>query len=232
MVGEAEHAIAVAGTNGDEDVALQVLEVSECREPLGKTSRRELVDLQPERRLDREPVAGEGRSLGDGGDAREDVAGLGQNLDVGRRSDGDAAYELLRERLTARGLVLPAGVLAAAVAAEARAAVAPPLVRATVQVVTASAVGGVLRDGTGMPATELAQEVLRAMTTSKLKKLAALAPKLQLLLPAHNVPVADPANLSKVVVAIEQVRGGKITPSPRDGKQEYKFQGFSFLMAK
>ena len=67
---------------------------------------------------------------------------------------------------------------------------------------------------------------------ASIKKLAALTPKLQLLLPAHNVAVADPAYLSKVVVAIEQVRSGKITPSPRDGKQEYKFQGFSFLMAK
>jgi glyoxylase-like metal-dependent hydrolase (beta-lactamase superfamily II) len=67
---------------------------------------------------------------------------------------------------------------------------------------------------------------------ASVKKLAALAPKLQLLLPAHNVAVADPAYLSKVVVAIEQVRSGKITSSPRDGKQEYKFDGFSFLMAK
>jgi len=67
---------------------------------------------------------------------------------------------------------------------------------------------------------------------ASVKKLAALAPKLQLLLPAHNEPVAQPDNLPRVVEAIEQVRSGKVKPKPRDGKQEYFFPGFSFLMAK
>ncbi len=66
---------------------------------------------------------------------------------------------------------------------------------------------------------------------ASVKKLAAL-PGVQLLLPAHNVPVADPADIGRVIAAIEQVRAGKVTPSPRDGKWEYKFQGFSFLMKK
>jgi glyoxylase-like metal-dependent hydrolase (beta-lactamase superfamily II) len=65
---------------------------------------------------------------------------------------------------------------------------------------------------------------------ASVKKLAALSPKLQLLLPAHNVPVADPGYLPKVVAAIEQVRSGKVQPVARDGKREYKFEGFSFLM--
>jgi glyoxylase-like metal-dependent hydrolase (beta-lactamase superfamily II) len=65
---------------------------------------------------------------------------------------------------------------------------------------------------------------------ASVKKLAALAPRLQLLLPAHNVPVADPAYLPKVVAAIEQVRSGKVASTPRDGKREYKCDGFSFLM--
>ena len=64
---------------------------------------------------------------------------------------------------------------------------------------------------------------------ASVRKLAAL-PGLQLLLPAHNVPVADPAELDRVVNAMQQVRDGKIKPTPRDGKWEYKFQGFSFLM--
>ena len=67
---------------------------------------------------------------------------------------------------------------------------------------------------------------------ASVKKLAALAPKLQLLLPAHNEPVAPPDNLPRVVEAMEEVRSGKVKPKPRDGKQEYFFPGFSFLMAK
>lgn len=65
---------------------------------------------------------------------------------------------------------------------------------------------------------------------ASVKKLAALAPTLQLLLPAHNVPVADPAYLAKVVEAIQQVRTGKIQLTAQNGKHEYVFEGFSFLM--
>jgi glyoxylase-like metal-dependent hydrolase (beta-lactamase superfamily II) len=61
-------------------------------------------------------------------------------------------------------------------------------------------------------------------------KLAALAPHLQLLLPAHNTPAADPAYLAKVVTAIEQVRRGEVKPVSKDGKHEYVFEDFSFLM--
>jgi glyoxylase-like metal-dependent hydrolase (beta-lactamase superfamily II) len=67
---------------------------------------------------------------------------------------------------------------------------------------------------------------------ASVKKLAALSPKLQLLLPAHNVPVSDPTNLPRVVDAIELVRSGKVKGIPRDGKQEYMFNGFSFLKNK
>jgi glyoxylase-like metal-dependent hydrolase (beta-lactamase superfamily II) len=63
------------------------------------------------------------------------------------------------------------------------------------------------------------------------EKLAALSPRLQLLLPAHNVPVADPADLAKVVAAFRQVREGKIKPAKNGAKWEYSFTGFSFLMA-
>jgi glyoxylase-like metal-dependent hydrolase (beta-lactamase superfamily II) len=67
---------------------------------------------------------------------------------------------------------------------------------------------------------------------ASVKKLAALAPRLQLLLPAHNTPVAEPGYLPRVVEAIQQVRSGKVKSIPRQGKQEYMFPGFSFLMAK
>jgi len=65
---------------------------------------------------------------------------------------------------------------------------------------------------------------------ASVRKLAGMAPRLQLLLPAHNLPIADPADLGRVVEAIDQVRAGKIKGVAREGKQEYKFQGFSFLM--
>lgn len=67
---------------------------------------------------------------------------------------------------------------------------------------------------------------------ASVKKLANLAPSLQLLLPAHNEPVAEPSILPRVVEAMEQVRSGKSKPTPKNGKQEYIFTGFSFLMAK
>ncbi|HZS27244.1 MAG TPA: MBL fold metallo-hydrolase [Candidatus Angelobacter sp.] len=63
---------------------------------------------------------------------------------------------------------------------------------------------------------------------ASIKKMNALGAKL--LLPAHNVPVADPADLPRVLTAIEQIRSGKIKPVKAGNKVEYKFQGFSFLM--
>jgi glyoxylase-like metal-dependent hydrolase (beta-lactamase superfamily II) len=65
---------------------------------------------------------------------------------------------------------------------------------------------------------------------ASMQKLAVLAPHLQLLLPSHNVPVADPSYLPKVVAAIQQVRRGEVKPVAKDGKREYVFDGFSFLM--
>jgi glyoxylase-like metal-dependent hydrolase (beta-lactamase superfamily II) len=67
---------------------------------------------------------------------------------------------------------------------------------------------------------------------ASVKKLADLSPRLQLLLPAHNVPVADPKYLPSVVEAIQQVRLGRVKAVPRDGMREYLFQDFSFLMAR
>jgi len=65
---------------------------------------------------------------------------------------------------------------------------------------------------------------------ASVKRLAALAPHLHLLLTAHNIPVAEPSVLRRVVSAIQAVRGGKIAPVAKDGKKEYRFEGFSFLM--
>jgi glyoxylase-like metal-dependent hydrolase (beta-lactamase superfamily II) len=65
---------------------------------------------------------------------------------------------------------------------------------------------------------------------ASMQKLALLAPHLQLLLPSHNVPVAEPSYLPKVVTAMQQVRRGEVKPVTKDGKHEYMFGGFSFLM--
>ena len=65
---------------------------------------------------------------------------------------------------------------------------------------------------------------------ASMEKLAALVPRLQLLLPSHNTPVADPSYLPKIVSAMQQVRRGEVKPVAKDGKHEYLFEGFSFLM--
>lgn len=64
------------------------------------------------------------------------------------------------------------------------------------------------------------------------ERIAALALQLHLLLPSHNVPVADPSQLPKLEVAIKKVRAGKVQPvSVGDGKVHYSVDGFVFLMS-
>jgi glyoxylase-like metal-dependent hydrolase (beta-lactamase superfamily II) len=65
---------------------------------------------------------------------------------------------------------------------------------------------------------------------ASIERMAALGARL--LLPAHNVPVADPADLPRVLAAMKQVRSGKVKPVKAAHWSEYKFQGFSFLMQK
>jgi glyoxylase-like metal-dependent hydrolase (beta-lactamase superfamily II) len=65
---------------------------------------------------------------------------------------------------------------------------------------------------------------------ASIQKMSVLGAKL--LLPAHNVPVADPADLPRVLAAMKQARSGKIKPVQGEHWSEYKFQGFSFLMQK
>jgi glyoxylase-like metal-dependent hydrolase (beta-lactamase superfamily II) len=65
---------------------------------------------------------------------------------------------------------------------------------------------------------------------ASIKKMNALEAKL--LLPAHNIPVGDPAVLPRVLAAMDEVRSGKVKPVKNGDKVEYKFEGFSFLMTK
>jgi glyoxylase-like metal-dependent hydrolase (beta-lactamase superfamily II) len=67
---------------------------------------------------------------------------------------------------------------------------------------------------------------------ASVKKLAGMVPGLQLLLPAHNVPVADPGYLPQVVAAMEEVRSGKRKGTVQSGTTVYSFSGFSFRMSK
>jgi glyoxylase-like metal-dependent hydrolase (beta-lactamase superfamily II) len=66
---------------------------------------------------------------------------------------------------------------------------------------------------------------------ASVKRLAALAPQIKLVLGAHNVPVADPSVLPRLAAAIESVRAGKVSSTPEeDGKALYKVDDISFLL--
>ena len=65
------------------------------------------------------------------------------------------------------------------------------------------------------------------------KRLAALAPQVKMVLGAHNIPVADPAVLPKLVDAIQAVRAGKGEVKVEGaGKSMHTFEGFKFLLAE
>lgn len=64
-----------------------------------------------------------------------------------------------------------------------------------------------------------------------LARLAALVPHLDLLLPGHNVPVAEPQYLIRARDAFAEVKTGRLQPVITDGYREYRFKGFSLLMA-
>lgn len=75
------------------------------------------------------------------------------------------------------------------------------------------------------PETDLAS--YRASVT----RLAALAPELKAVFPAHNTPRADPALLVALRDRLEQVLAGEIAPTPSsDGTVEFRFRDFGFLM--
>ena len=64
------------------------------------------------------------------------------------------------------------------------------------------------------------------------KRLAVLAPQVKLVLGAHNVPVAQPGVLPKLVDAIQAVRSGKgEVKAAGAGKAMHTFQDFKFLLA-
>jgi glyoxylase-like metal-dependent hydrolase (beta-lactamase superfamily II) len=67
--------------------------------------------------------------------------------------------------------------------------------------------------------------------SASIRRLAALAPQIKIVIGAHNLPVASPTILPQLVAAFDAVRAGKVHPSPDSpGKVLYKVDGISFLM--
>lgn len=66
---------------------------------------------------------------------------------------------------------------------------------------------------------------------ASVRRLAALAPQIELVLGAHNIPVAPPSVLSRLVAAFDAVRAGKVHPvAASPGKVLYRVEDISFLM--
>jgi glyoxylase-like metal-dependent hydrolase (beta-lactamase superfamily II) len=71
-----------------------------------------------------------------------------------------------------------------------------------------------------------------AAYTRSVDKLVQLVPQLDLLLPSHNFPEAKPEMLVRLQHAFQQVKEGKAKSVPDGDRRDYKFDGFSLLLAK
>jgi glyoxylase-like metal-dependent hydrolase (beta-lactamase superfamily II) len=60
---------------------------------------------------------------------------------------------------------------------------------------------------------------------------ASLAPKLKLVLPAHNFPAEKPGMLIKLANALSDIEAGKAKYQADQDRREYLFDGFSIVMA-
>jgi len=67
---------------------------------------------------------------------------------------------------------------------------------------------------------------------ASLRRLATLAPQIQMVLGAHNVPVAPASVLPRLLTAFEAVRAGKVAPTASKDRVRYKVDDISFLMRK
>jgi len=66
---------------------------------------------------------------------------------------------------------------------------------------------------------------------ASVRRIAALAPQIKLVLGAHNIPVAQPSVLPRLVVATQSMRAGKGEVKPAGpGKELRSIDGFSFLL--
>jgi glyoxylase-like metal-dependent hydrolase (beta-lactamase superfamily II) len=64
-----------------------------------------------------------------------------------------------------------------------------------------------------------------------IERLVKLAPLVDVLRPAHNLPEADPGLFAKVAEALPQARSGKMPFTVQNDRRVYQFQGFSILLA-
>jgi glyoxylase-like metal-dependent hydrolase (beta-lactamase superfamily II) len=71
-----------------------------------------------------------------------------------------------------------------------------------------------------------------AAYTRSVDKIAALVPQLDLLLPSHNFPEAKPEMLVQLQHAFRKVKEGSAKSVPNGELREYKFDGFSLLLAR
>jgi glyoxylase-like metal-dependent hydrolase (beta-lactamase superfamily II) len=63
-----------------------------------------------------------------------------------------------------------------------------------------------------------------------IQRIAALAPSLRVLRPAHSAPEAAPDLLAKVALALPQARSGKMRYQVEPGRRVYQFSGFSIAL--
>ena len=64
-----------------------------------------------------------------------------------------------------------------------------------------------------------------------IERLAKLVPELELVLPGHNTPAEKPEMLTRLVQAFKEIESGKAKFVTDEGRREYKFEGFSIVMA-
>jgi len=66
---------------------------------------------------------------------------------------------------------------------------------------------------------------------ASIRRLAALEPQVKVALGAHNIPVAPPSVLPRLVTAFQTIRAGKASATPASGGRViYKVDDISFLM--
>lgn len=70
-----------------------------------------------------------------------------------------------------------------------------------------------------------------AAYTRSVARLVGLSSQLRLVLPGHNVPVAEPGVLRSLQAALKKIEEGKVTPTVTEGHREYQFEGFSLLLS-
>ena len=71
-----------------------------------------------------------------------------------------------------------------------------------------------------------------AAYAQSVEKLARLAPRLHLLLPAHNLPISPPDVLERLDQSVKKVQSGSAKFVVTEGHREYSFQGFSLLLSE